>query len=50
MEYLKMFLSAFGGGTVVMAATTLFIKNKVEKIIDKKIDYHFDANDIVNIG
>lgn len=43
MEYLKMFLSAFGGGTVVMVATTLFIKNKVEKIIDKKIDYYFDS-------
>lgn len=43
MEYLKLFLSAFGGGTVVAMATILFAKNKIEKLIDKKIEYHYDA-------
>jgi site-specific recombinase len=43
MEYLKMILSALGGGMVVAVATVLFVKNKIEKLIDKKIDYHFDT-------
>lgn len=43
MEYLKIFLSAFGGGTTVLVATILFAKSKIEKLIDKKIDYHFDT-------
>lgn len=38
-----MFLAAFGGSTVVMVSAILFIKNKIEKIIDKKIDYCFDT-------
>ena len=43
MEYLKIFLSAFGGGMAVVVATILFAKNRIEKLIDKKIDYHFDT-------
>lgn len=43
LEYLKMFLSALGGGTAVAVAIILFAKNKMEKLIDKKIDYHFDT-------
>lgn len=38
-----MFLSALGGGTAVAVATILFVKNKTEKLIDKKINYYFDA-------
>lgn len=38
-----MFLSALGGGTAVAVATILFVKNKIEKLIDKKINYYFDA-------
>ncbi len=43
MEYLKIFLSAFGGGMAVVVATILFAKNRMEKLIDKKIVYHFDT-------
>lgn len=43
MEYLKLFLSAFGGGAAAVVAIILFIKNRIEELIDKKIDYHFDA-------
>ena len=43
MEYLKIFLSAFGGGMAVVVATILFAKNRIEKLIDKKIVYHFDT-------
>ena len=43
MVYLKTFLSAFGGGMAVVVATILFVKNRMEKLIDKKIDYHFDT-------
>ena len=35
MEYLKIFLSAFGGGMAVVVATILFAKNRMEKLIDK---------------
>lgn len=38
-----MVLSALGGGTVVAVATFLFVKNKIEKLIDKKIDYYFES-------
>ena len=43
MEYFNMVLSALGGGTVVAVATFLFVKNKIEKLIDKKIDYYFES-------
>lgn len=43
MEYFKMFLIALGGETAVAVATMLFLKNKIDKLIDKKIDYHFDS-------
>ena len=43
MEYLEMFLSTIGGGMAVAVATILFAKNKIEKLIDKKIDYYFDT-------
>lgn len=43
MEYLRIFLSAFGGEMTVVAATILYIKNRIEKLIDRKIDYYFDA-------
>lgn len=43
MEYINMLLVAFGGGTTVAVATILFVKNKIEKLIDKKIDHHFDS-------
>ena len=36
-----MFLSALGGGTAVAVATILFVKNKIEKLIDKKINYTY---------
>lgn len=42
MEYLKIFISAFGGGATIVVSTILFAKNKIEKMIDKKIDYYFD--------
>ena len=38
-----MVLSALGGGTAVAVATILFLKNKIEKLIDKKIDYYFES-------
>ena len=38
-----MVLSALGGGTVVAVATFLFVKNKIEKLIDTKIDYYFES-------
>lgn len=38
-----MFLSAIGSGTAVAVANILFAKNKIDKLIDKKIDYHFDT-------
>ena len=43
MEYFNMVLSALGGGTAVAVATILFLKNKIEKLIDKKIDYYFES-------
>lgn len=43
MEILKLFLSACGGGLTVAVAIALFVKDRLEKAIDKKIDYHFDA-------
>lgn len=43
MEYFNMVLSALGGGTAVAVATFLFVKNKIEKLIDKKIDYYFES-------
>ena len=42
-----MVLSALGGGTAVAVATILFLKNKIEKLIDKKIDYFNEIYKIV---
>lgn len=42
MECFNLFLSAFGGGTAVVVATILFAKKRIEKLIDKKIDYYFN--------
>lgn len=44
MECFNLFLSAFGGGTAVVVATILFAKKRIEKLIDKKIDYYFKCN------
>lgn len=43
MEYFKIFLSAFGGGVAVLMSIILFAKDRIEKLIDKRIDYHFNA-------
>lgn len=42
MEYFNVFLSAIGGGITTAVAIILFVKSKMEKFIDKKIEYYFD--------
>lgn len=42
MEYLKMIFSGIGGGVAVAVAIIIFLRDRIETIIDKRIEYKFD--------
>ena len=42
MEFLKSILSGLGGGVAVAIAAIFFLRDRLEKIIEKRIEYKFD--------
>ena len=43
MEFIKLVFSALGGGVTVAIIVLAFMKDRMEKYVDKKIDFQFDS-------